>query len=251
MRHIREIDEFGARYADASLEPLIVRAVMVANSPVTYHPDEPIRLDGILAWSVVKHALAGGLPDDDPEPVWVPLPVECAWRSESGQPLWSASALFPVGEQFTQRLSFTKRVEFRFSHRKYRENAGRWMSRMKHVYCLTTDAFEARVIGNREYIEKLLEPVGSIGKHRRRGFGEVARWEVVPLEFDPREVFVFAGVLTRELPAAAAEIAGLDRRIMPPVITIGWTPPYWLPANRADGWRVGTTVGGSARGAGR
>lgn len=97
MRHIREIDEFGAQYANAALEPLCVRAVMVANTPVTHHPDAPLRLDGTLAWSVVKQALAGGTLDDTPEPVWVPLPVLCLWLSETGQPLWAASALLPTG----------------------------------------------------------------------------------------------------------------------------------------------------------
>jgi hypothetical protein len=106
---------------------------------------------------------------------------------------------------------------------------------MIHVQGLVACAFEALVIGNRAAIR-------SVGKHRRRGFGDIHHWEIEPAEFESRCTCVLDGMLMREIPVRAASAIAIDPALMPPAVHIGWTPPYWLPANRADGWRAGTAA---------
>lgn len=220
-------------------EPLTVTARLVKTAQVVAY-DPPPYLDGLLAWAVLQVVTAGqGVPQNTPEAFWIPLPLKCLWVSPEEWPLWAASVFMPQSDVIHDTTHVHKRNplgEFSRSAR-WNTKAGRWMERRRPLPTSGCDVWQARCIGNREWIERLLvQNVAFLGKARGIGFGEVADWEVAPAAFV--SPVVDGGRLIHALPVDYPD---------KPCITeapqrVGWTPPQWKRSLFSTGWPVGTRV---------
>lgn len=99
------------------------------------------------------------------------------------------------------------------------------------------EALEARCIGNRDEIIRLLAQLDFVGKRRAIGFGEVAEIRVETGEFS----LIENDELTRPIPALSVHLLGNKMPTGEPC-PVGWTPPQWMPSLFAPGWWSGTRV---------
>lgn len=234
------MENYTRAFMALDFEPLTVTARLVKNAQMVAYEPYPY-LDGLLAWAVLQEVTAGqGVPQNTPEVYWIPLPLRCLWMSPEQLPLWETSVFQPMGDVVRDVTYLHKRNppgEFSTSAR-WNTQAGRWMERRRPLPTVGCDVWEARCIGNRKWVEKLLvQNVGFLGKNRGVGFGEVADWKVTPATFDTS--LVRDGRLTHAIPEAwpgKLLIGEAPRRV-------GWTPPQWKRSLFSLGWPVGTPVG--------
>jgi len=239
MIELKTLLDYGKKYANEEMLPLTVIAHLCNGAPVTQYGTEAIGLDGMLSKALIYAALhCVTLPDSD-EPYWLPLPLKMLWQHVDGRPLWAASGFHPVGHYVQEVVYLHKRnAQMRFSNSaKIETNTGRYMERRVPVPAIIAQRWEARAIGSRYWIENLLELIDNIGKHRNRGFGAVARWEVQDAGWTERDIYVADGKLIRAIPAEA----NLLQWPSPPV-QCGWTPPQWKPSLQSLGWPCGTPL---------
>lgn len=239
MIEINAIVDYGKKYADEPMTPLTVIAHLRNGAPVTQYGTEAIHLDGVLSKAVIYAALhCVTLPDSD-DPYWLPLPLQVLWQHPDGRPLWAASGFYPVGDYVQENVYIHKRnPSMHFSNNaKIETGKGRYMERRVPIPALIAESWEARCIGARIWIENLLELIDNIGKHRNRGFGAVARWEIREAQWSPADIYSDGARLLRSLPAEANLIPWPGRPV-----NIGWTPPQWKPSLFSAGWPVGTPV---------
>lgn len=107
----------------------------------------------------------------------------------------------------------------------------------KPIWWLVSDRLSARCCGNKEEIERLIQKINFLGKHRRVGYGEIARWDVEPGDFTEKEIFTLDGVLAHALPTG---YDGVKVEALPTIV--GWTPPQWKVSLQTEGWPIGTKV---------
>ena len=170
--HLPALDAYGERVAGLSLEPLRVR-VMVT-TPVA--SNDPVALDGLLAWAMVTEALQGRTFPRVDAPVWQPLPLQLE-RLIDGLPLWRSTDFAPVNltrssTHIHRRTSdnpygmpaLRQTLEQKRPRRYPSELAGPYMNfrvpEKRHV----AEAWEATCIGNRAEVERLLSYVQYFGK---------------------------------------------------------------------------------------
>lgn len=240
------LEQYINRYEnDAALhmEPLTITIHLRPGAQLAGY--DPLNLDNLLARAVVDEATQGrGLPNSR-EPYWLPVPLQCLWRSPEGLPLWASSVFRPVGPEIKdtfywhkrqQKGEFTRAKSGRFAPR---STQGRWMERRVPLPALVVERLEATCCGNREEITRLLAGLDFIGKRRAIGFGEVAQITVASAAAFS---LVQAGRLVRPFPALALEL--LDGQLpQGSAAPVGWTPPQWKPSLFAVGWWAGTPVG--------
>ncbi len=179
-------DALKDRYAALGKEALVVRA-RLATPYIPALPSGALHLDGILAAMVVEsHPCPMRFPEREDESAVLPVPLEAAWVSPEGRPLWTASLMLPEGEFHRSR---------EYWHKRYPEDravlstkigantrAGRNKEYRVPVQTVLADTLVALVVGNREEVERLLSYCSSIGKRTGSGYGRVAAWEVEPVE---------------------------------------------------------------------
>lgn len=212
-------------YAALPKAPLIITAELV--TPVLHAERERTHLDSILAFAALtNHPVAS---DYDGAAV-VPLPLDLAWVSPEGRPLWACAPLMPAGDGMATREYWHKRYP---SHRadfgdklNAVTTAGRWKEYRVPVHAQSIDRLHALAIGNAAEIETLLALVTHIGKKGSMGYGRVARWSVTPAAHSMDDVLAL-----RPVPVAYYQgrqpvgVLALNR---------GWTAPYWYSPWWAD-----------------
>jgi len=239
-----DLQPFANQYLALPKAPLRVVAHLTPGQQLV-HCDN-LHLDGLLAAAAVRLATSGaGLPDAS-DAYDIPLPLDCLWRSEAGHPLWAATDFFPVGSSALDAHSLQKRpVDGRYSKPNTRAGnldivtiKGRHMARMIAASATVADAWEAWCIGDAATVQALLAGfITHLGKHRGRGFGEVARWEVEPCtEF----VLHKGGKTLRPLPFTPGWDKGFE--VAGRLALVGWTPPHWKPSLFSPGWPAGSGV---------
>ena len=212
-----------AEYAELPKAPLVITAEMI--TPVLHAEGKNTHLDGILAAAVLT---------DHPHPsafgdiITLPLPLELAWVSPQGYPLWASTPLIPADEGVMGREYWHKRypghrAEFG-DKQSANTSAGRWREFRVPVAAHSTNRLVAMAIGNADEVLRLLNGVSHIGKKTTIGYGRVARWQVTT-----GHDHTLADVLAhRAVPVASGLVEGRVERHR------GWTPPYWHAAKWLD-----------------
>ncbi len=237
MIEIPELVKLGLKFARGPFEPLTVTAVMRHGAPLCSY--DPIHFDGLLAKAVVIAALKMQTLPDAVEPYWLPLPLAQLWTSDDGLPLWAASVLRPYGDTVGTEVYLHKRnAPMTFSNSaKLETGKGRYMERRIPVPTQVAFAWQARVIGNREWLNFLLPQFTNIGKHRSRGMGAVKEWRISDAGWTADDIVKDAGMLIKPIPEEAGLIAWPGSPV-----PVGWTPPQWKPSLFRMGWPAGTTL---------
>jgi len=227
VTHIPELDEYGERIAALEYEPL--KVTVTTDSPVSCN--DPISLDGVLAYAMVTDALKGRPFPQGKGPYWQPLPLHCAKMIE-GLPLWSSTDFVPTNlhKRMTHihrrtadnpyamiglmRSAYDKRPR-RFPS----SSAGPYMDYRVPERRYFAESWSALCLGNLEEVRRLLTLVATFGKGGKRGSGYVRQWTVEPVaDFS---FYTHDGRALRPVPLGATETAWAGVRQ-------GWTPPYWL-----------------------
>lgn len=194
---------------------LIVSAEMV--TPIVHAEDHLTHLDAILsAAALTSHPVASGFKG---QVCSLPLPLELAWVSPAGQPLWACSPLVPLDAPVASREYWHKRYP---SHRaefgdklSADTSAGRNREYRVPLHAESVTTLHAVCIGHAEEVQQLLEVVTHIGKKGSMGYGRVARWSVVESDHTLEDVLALRSV---PIEASPSDTATAPR---------GWTPPYW------------------------
>lgn len=240
MIYLPELNPYTCKFVSLEMTPLIIIIRLRPGSHLVAY--DPVYLDNLLARMVVERATQGRLlASVENDGYWLPLPLRMAWKSEAGFPLWDSSIFSPIGDQTGDIVYLHKRsLSGCFSHPKsIKTVVGRWMERRIPVPTILCSTWQARCIGHRETIQDLLSGLTHIGKHRNRGFGEVAGVEVEPGDFVT--ALIQDGHLTHSIPGEAAEKV-LGSCPADSMLLVGWTPPQWNPILYLPGWRTGTSL---------
>lgn len=212
-------EQVAARYAELPVEPLVVCAELL--TPVVHAESIGTHLDSILSFAALTaHPMQSGL---DSGPCVVPLPLQLAWVSDDGRPLWACSPLMPRqavrGREYWHKRYPTQRAEFG-ERMAANTSAGRWR---EYRVPLATDSAEvllALCIGNADEVLRLLTTtVSHIGKKGTQGFGRVGRWTVTPAGHTLEDVLALRAVPVEFF--AGRQPTG----VLAP--NKAWTPPYW------------------------
>lgn len=211
-------------YAALPKIPLLISAELA--TPVIHAETGRTHIDSILAFAALTaHPVAS---DYDTVAI-IPLPLDLAWLSGEGQPLWTSSPLMPTGETHDIREYWHKRYPSHradFGHKLNAvTSAGRWKEYRTPVHVQQAKTLHALCIGNADEVRRLLEVVMHVGKKGSMGYGRVARWHVTEVGHTRDEVL--------EMRAVPVEYyAGeTPKGILSPLRA--WTPPYWY----APWWR--------------
>lgn len=212
-------------FAALQKSPIVITAEIV--TPVIHAERDWTHLDGILSWAALtSHPVESIISDG----VVVPLPIELAWVSPEGLPLWACTPLMPADSGTESREYWHKRYP---SHRaelgsrlSANTTGGRWREWRVPLKAHVVQRLHALAIGNPEEVERLLSIITHIGKKGSMGYGRVARWTVTPGTHTLKDVLAL-----RPVPVAYYEgcqpVGAIELRR-------GWTPPYWYAPRWAD-----------------
>ncbi len=230
--HLADFDQYGARVGRLPTRALRVTARTA--TPVA--SNDPVALDGILAWAMVTEALAGRPFPRVDAPVWQPLPLKLSALID-GLPLWASTDFFPVnlakGSTHIHRrtsdnpyaMPALRQTLGEKRPRRYpSELAGPYMNFRVPERRNVAERWEATCVGNQTEIERLLSYVQFFGKAPKRGCGFITEWTVEPLD-EPFSLYNEAGEPLRPIPVEWDAGVGVQQ---------GWTPPYWLK----ETWRI-------------
>lgn len=224
-RRARTWEQRTADYAALPKEPLVITAELV--TPVIYAEQREVHLDGILAFgAVTTHPVASTFEAS----AVVPIPLELAWVSAEGLPLWAATPLAPVAGGVETREYWHKRYPTQRADFGSRVNAttvrGRWKEYRTPVRAESVSALRALTIGNADELRRLLDVVTHVGKKTAMGYGRVARWSIEAGTHTLADVLA-ARVVPVAYYAGRQPVGALSLRR-------GWTPPYWYAPWWAD-----------------
>lgn len=212
-------------YAALPKAPIIITAELV--TPILHAERERTHLDGILsAAALTDHPTASNYD----QAAVIPLPLELAWVSPQGLPLWACTPLMPEGDGLATREYWHKRYPSQRADFGDKLNAvtsaGRWKEYRVPVHAQSIGRLYALAIGNADAVDALLSAVTHIGKKGSMGYGRVARWSITPAAHTLADVLIL-----RPVPAAY-----YDGRQPVGVLALnrGWTAPYWYSPWWAD-----------------
>lgn len=219
----------GRRYAQLPLTGLRVTARL--GTP--YIPSEPngaLHLDALIAWAVIQ-SLSYPITWPAGSAAVVPVPLELAWVSPEGLPLWTASLLRPDGDMLAGREYWHKRYPTDRADLGHRQNAqtraGRWKEYRVPVATVLAREVTGLAIGHLGMVRDLLAHVTHLGKRAGTGYGRVLEWEVQPV-MTPRAILRTAISAGRPVPVRAIAEKGADMSLPAQINRRGWTPPYWF-----------------------
>lgn len=192
---------------------------------------DPIHLDGLLSRAVVQNATQGLGLADSAEPYWLPLPLEKAWASEDGLPLWCSTNFYPL-ETDTITSTFWHKKQIRPEFLK-RGPKGRPMN-LRDTQGVTKEyriplplhacrVWRATFSGDAHAVSELLKGISHVGKKKSQGYGSVERWEIN--EMERFSFFNDSGHPLRPIPTEFQALPGAF-----PLLNAAfsaWTPPYW------------------------
>lgn len=204
--------------------PLTVTADLV--TPVIHAEHDRTHLDAVLSFAALTvHPVAS----DYDQAAVIPLPLDLAWVSAAGQPLWCCTPLTPAAPSLAAREYLHKRYPAHRAEFGQRLNAvttaGRWKEYRLPLNARGVTRIQARCLGHAEELRRLLEVVTHIGKKGSLGYGRVARWTVEEAAHDPADILA-ARAVPIDYYAGRSPVGIL-------VPLQGWTPPYWY----APWWR--------------
>lgn len=188
---------------------------------------DPLHLDGILSKAIVDAATNGEGLAPSAEPYWLPLPLECAWTSDAGLPLWCVTEFQPLETDTVESGFWHKRAvrpELLSPIRGGKPPNLRTQQGPTKEYRIPLPVhsclkWRATFKGDVQAVGKLLERVPSIGKKRSQGYGTVRNWQIQRIpEFDFGTRPVPIAYLSENNPTYPLTDAAL----------MAWTPPYWL-----------------------
>ncbi len=233
--------------------PLRVRAYLAA--PVATTREEPLTLDGALAWVVVAR-VAGQLPDDLPwhtvprEPpapgahrgLPRPVAIPVAHTDDAHRIALVAWPVWPADTRGVTR-NWRKRARAEsYGVDQVPTNGGAYKSIQTPVPCLLAPYVDFAVVGDPERLRALLtaegEPLGTphvthLGRCRGGGLGDVLGWEITE-DPDAAPLVSATGDPMRSIPVAdeheAALRFGASGRYDVRVASIH--APYWRPEGR-------------------
>jgi len=212
-------------YAAVSKTPLIITAELV--TPVIHAERDRTHLDSIVGFAALTDHPVESHYD---RAAVVPLPIELAWVSPGGRPLWACTPLMAVAEGIASREYWHKRYPSQRADFGDKLNAvttaGRWKEYRVPVHALSVDRLHALAIGCAGELERLLANVTHIGKKGSMGYGRVARWSITPATHTLAEVLAL-----RPVPLSYYDglpVSGAIAR------NRAWTPPYWYAPWWAD-----------------
>jgi hypothetical protein len=212
-------------YAALDKSSVVITAELV--TPILHAERERTHLDSILAFAALtNHPVAS----DYDQAAVIPLPLDLAWVSPQGLPLWTCTPLMPASEGLATREYWHKRYPGHRAEFGAKLNAvttaGRWKEYRTPVHAQLIARLYALAIGNAAEIEALLAVVTHIGKKGSMGYGRVARWTVARCTHDAQDVLALR-------PVPVAYYAGRQ-----PVgalqLNRPWTAPYWYAPWWAD-----------------
>lgn len=211
------------RWSELPAEPMRITATLASGyvAPI----DGQIHLDGVLSAACLTVFASEAYAS----PYVIPLPLALAWVAPSGEPLWLATDLSPVGPgappigvSYIHARYPTHRADLA-DRQSANTSAGRYKDTRLPLPTAMTDEVEGYCIGNLLEVTKLLDRVTHIGRKSAHGHGRVFRWAV-----DPAPGVTPAFILDRRpVPVeflGAHSIKTDPSRINP---RRGWTPPYW------------------------
>lgn len=223
------------RYHDLPKSPFVVRGSLLTPY-VPAEPDGTIHLDSVLGSMVLDSHPKAPLFPENGSPVTVPLPVELAWVSPEGLPLWALSDLRPQGDAIRSQEYWHKRAPSDrmdlANKQRLEARRGRWKEYRIPLSTIRVPEIRAVGVGDPIEVARLLSHVSHVGKKASQGFGRV-EWSVVPWDV-PTEDAQKAALMARPVPArylfeAEGEInlsEGTNytrRSFCPP----HWYAPWW------------------------
>jgi hypothetical protein len=212
-------------YAALPKHPVFITADLV--TPILHAERNITHLDGVLTYAAQTDHPVASYYDQG---VVIPLPLQLAWVSPQGLPLWACTPLMPTSAGLFTREYWHKRYPSHRAEFGDRLNAvtsaGRWKEYRVPVHAHQVDRLHAFAIGNASEIDRLLSAVTHIGKKGGMGYGRVARWSVTPVEFTLADVMAAR-------PVPVAYYAG-KQPVGAIALNRGWTPPYWYSPWWAD-----------------
>jgi len=209
-----------AEYSRLTKSPITITAELL--TPVIHAEKDRTHLDGVLTFAALTtHPVASSY--ESHTAVVIPLPLDLAWVSPNGKPLWACSPLVPIGAGVDSREYWHKRYPTHRAEFGDRLNAvttaGRWKEYRVPVNAQSVDRLVAHAVGNAPEVEKLLSVVTHIGKKGSMGYGRVARWIVAPATHTITDVLALKAV-----PVAYFDGQQPSDRV---ALNRAWTPPYW------------------------
>lgn len=200
------------------MKPLKITAIL--GSPITPSAQtKDIRMDALLAFSIFQEM--GHWTPKAGEDMLIPeLPLLALWRDEK-KPLWACSNM-QYGEVHSSIY---------YRHRRWDAIALSYLKRKMTSIQFQTGRFKDKriaysviypldrqvhwlAIGDKAEVERLLEPITSIGKHFSC-YGSVLEWVVEEMDFSQDEI-----IKRRDIPVRS----GLKKAGKMAMLT--WTPPY-------------------------
>ena len=212
-----------------------------------------VALDGLLAAQLWAHAKAGWRATGHswerardavcPPDLDLPL-VRCEPNPDSALWHWAATCAWPGDHpQVTDVRSFTGRVDHRHLEqvapglpRVVSARQGRYRDRRMPVLVTPCQRVSWRAVGDPDAIRDLLEPVGTIGKRRSSGEGQVLSWTVTEQPtLDPVAAAHLHpdGSLGRTVPDSCRQLFG-EHLVDGGYGRAGIRPPYMHPARQVD-----------------
>lgn len=234
MRGVNQLPElygYEQRIKNIPMRPLQI--TVRVDTPVA--SNDPVALDGILAWAVVAEAFAGRPFPQGGGPYWQPLPLGLEKKID-GLPLWQSTDFIP--ENLHKRMTHIHRrtsdnpyampalIETVDQERPRRfpiSHAGPYMDYRVPERRYIAERWIAYCVGNQVELERLLSTIQYFGKGSKRGCGFVGEWIV-----EQCESFSFRdgnGNALRPIPFEWDTGVG---------VRCGWSPPYWLK----ETWRI-------------
>lgn len=236
--HARYRDEYSFEalrdhYEALPKEPLLVRGELF--EPVI--PAEPrdgggaLHLDSLLGTSVLNaHPKAPVFSKGFP--AVAPLPLELAWASPEGRPLWTCSELRAQGDALRAPFFWHKRYPEDRAHLSKKgklpnTRSGRWKEYRMPLSGVVTPEFRATCIGNAEEVARLLSYITHVGKKTGYGFGRVS-WSVEVLDTDI-ETIRGVSLRCRSVPVKYLMETEGEARLTPEACSRrSWTSPSWF-----------------------
>lgn len=210
-------------------EPLLVRCELLSPYTAAESKSGAIHLDALLSAAAVRELPYP--PPPHPEGEIFPTPLELAWVSLDGLPLWTASDLRPQGDIMRDATYWHKRHPEDRNHlasdMRANTRAGARKEYRMPISRIQVAELRAICIGHRSTVQYLLERhIPYIGKKSSQGGGAVGRWTVETLESPVKDA---RGAALRgcPVPLDALEDLGEAATGNLSVFRGGFSPPYW------------------------
>src|SRR3990172_3671208 len=186
VEYLSELYDYERRIKDISRRPLSV--TVRCDTPIA--SNDPVALDGILAWAVVAEGFQGRPFPQGGGPYWQPLPLRLEKRID-GLPLWQSTDFIP--NELHKRMTHIHR---RTSDNPYampalietsgdkrprrfpRSDSGPYMDYRVPERRYVAESWTAFCVGNQAEVERLLSTIQYFGKGSKRGCGFVGEWVV-------------------------------------------------------------------------